>query len=97
MPASPSSHDHLLALGEAVARLGVAANRPAVDALVARARARGIRPVLVEILEDRTAPDVVQQRALGRLLVALAADADADDERRSGDRTSPRRSQLTAA
>ena len=85
MPTTRATTDHLLALGEAVARRGVAANRPAVDALVARARARGIRPVLVEILEDRAAPDVVHQRALGRLIVAVCSQAPAD------------RRQLTAA
>ena len=94
MPATTRANtDHLLALGEAVARRGVAANRPAVDVLVARARALGVRPVLVEILEDRTAPEPVHQRALGRLIVAVCAHPGG---RRPGD-PAPRRRHLTAA
>jgi hypothetical protein len=94
MPATRSRQDHLLALGDAVARRGVAANRPAVDALVARARARGVGSVLVEILEDRAAPEVVHQRALGRLLVAMAVDG----QRRPGEGAlPPRRRQRSAA
>ena len=72
--------DQLLDLADAVAADGVAAHRPAVAELVAWARTRGVRPVLVEILEDPTTPDAVHQRALGRLIVA-ACSAGAGDQR----------------
>lgn len=69
--------DQLLDLGDAVAADGVAAHRRAVAELVAWARSRHLRPVLLAVLDDPTVPDAVHQRALGRLIVAIARSADA--------------------
>lgn len=63
----------LIVLADAVVTAGFDANRPALDEVVASARQRGIRPVLTDIVEDDSAPRPVRERALGRLLVALAA------------------------
>ncbi|HSP02347.1 MAG TPA: hypothetical protein VLR27_02530 [Acidimicrobiales bacterium] len=63
----------LIVLADAVVTAGFDANRPALDEVVASARQRGIRPVLADIVEDDSAPRPVRERALGRLLVALAA------------------------
>jgi len=77
---------------------GVAAHRPAVDRLVRWARARGIRPVLLDVLDDPRSIEPVHQRALGRLIVAVCA---TDDDGRPGDPSpdpDPRRSrELVAA
>jgi hypothetical protein len=90
--------DRLLDLADAVAADGVAAHRPAVADVVACARERGVRPVLVEILEDPAAPEAVHQRALGRLIVALCAPASQGDDRRPCDPPDPStRRVLTAA
>jgi len=90
----------LLDLADAVAADGVAAKRPAVDELVRWARVRGIRPVLLDVLEDPTAIEPVHQRALGRLIVAVCATG-RDDDGRPGDPSpdpDPRRSrELVAA
>lgn len=47
----------------------------AVADLVVLARRRGIRPVLADVLADGATPRPVRERALGLLLVALAAHA----------------------
>jgi hypothetical protein len=89
--------DQLLDLGHAVAADGVAAHRPAVAGLVAWARQHQLRPVLLDVLEDPTAPEAVHQRALGRLIVAIARSAGGGD-RRPGDLVEPPPPrQLTAA
>ncbi len=62
----------LIVLAESVVADGFDAHRPAVTDLVAAARARGIRPVLADIVADATAPRAVRERALGRLIVALS-------------------------
>jgi hypothetical protein len=82
MTSSTPTMDQLLDLADAVAADGVAAHRQAVDDLVGWARARGLRPVLLEVLEDPAVPDAVHQRALGRLIVV--AGALGEHERRSG-------------
>lgn len=90
--------DQLLDLADAVATDGIAAHRPAVAGVVACARERGLRPVLVEILEDPTAPEAVHQRALGRLIVALCAPSTQGGDRRPCDPPDPSpRRVLTAA
>lgn len=63
----------LILLADAVVTTGFDANRPALDEVVATARQRGVRPVLADIVDDTSAPRPVRERALGRLLVALAA------------------------
>lgn len=63
----------LIVLADAVVTTGFDANRPALAEVVATARQRGIRPVLADIVDDASAPRPVRERALGRLLVALAA------------------------
>jgi hypothetical protein len=90
--------DQLLDLAAAVADDGVAAHRPAVAEVVAWARRRSLRPVLLEVLEDPTVPDAVHQRALGRLIVAIFR-AGGDDGQRPGDPVGPPSSArvLTAA
>lgn len=77
--------DDMLDLADAVAEDGVAAHRRAVDELVGWAKERGIRPVLVEVLEDPTVIDPVHQRALGHLIVAIFRWSGGDG-RRSGER-----------
>ncbi len=51
---------------------GLAAAEDDVAVVVAAARATGARPVLVEVLEDLTAPEPVRVRAFGRLALHLA-------------------------
>lgn len=63
----------LIVLAESVVADGFDAHRPAVADLVAAARDRGIRPILTGIVADTSAPRAVRERALGRLIVALAA------------------------
>ena len=88
--------DALLDLADAVAADGVAAHRPAVAELVAWARRRDLRPVLLDVLEDPRTPDAVHQRALGRLIVAACRAG--DDDRRPGDPAGPPRvRELSAA
>jgi hypothetical protein len=89
--------DQLLDLADAVAADGVAAHRPAVADVVACARGHGVRPVLVEILEDPSAPEAVHQRALGRLIVALCAPAPQGGDRRPCDPPDPARRRALAA
>lgn len=90
--------DQLLDLADAVAADGVAAHRPAVAEVVACARERRVRPVLVEILEDAAAPEAVHQRALGRLIVALCAPPSPGGDQRPCDPSDPpQRRVLTAA
>lgn len=60
-------------LAHAVVDEGFDAHRDAVADLVRSARARGIRPVLADVVADADAPRPVRERALGLLLVALAA------------------------
>jgi len=88
--------DALLDLADAVAADGVAAHRPAVDRLVRWARARGIRPVLLDVLDDPRSIEPVHQRALGRLIVAVCA---TDDDGRPGDPVAdhPRRAGVLVA
>ena len=56
-------------LAHAVANDGIARHHDAVARLVADLRRRdGVNPVLLDLLADSRAPDVVRERALGRLL-----------------------------
>lgn len=59
-----------------VAHDGAAAHDVEVTALAALAVEKGLASTAAEILADRTAPDVVRQRAFGLVTTALAA---ADD------------------
>ncbi|MGK2928172.1 MAG: hypothetical protein ACSLFO_01185 [Acidimicrobiales bacterium] len=56
-------------LAEAVVRDGFGSHRAALAALFARARRRGVTPVLVAVAADPTAPVPVRERALGRAVV----------------------------
>ncbi len=63
----------LIVLADAVVATGFDANRPAVTEVVMTARRLDVRPVLADIVADTTTPRPVRERALGRLIVALAA------------------------
>lgn len=67
----------LTGLAEAVVADGLERHTGAIADVVAAARRLGLRPVLADIVADATAPRPVRERALGRLLVALSAAADA--------------------
>lgn len=69
----PTAFDALLGIGEAVVADGFDAHEGAVAELVTTARSLGVRPVLADVVADRGHPVVARQRALGRLLVGLAA------------------------
>ncbi len=56
-------------LAEAVVADGFGAHRPALAALFAGARRRGLNETLVAIAADPTEVDVVRFRALGRVVV----------------------------
>lgn len=56
-------------LAEAVAVDGFGAHGTALGALFAGARRQGVNPVLVAVAADPAEPDVVRQRALGRVVV----------------------------
>ncbi len=64
-------------LAEAVVADGFAPHESAVAELVARARRLGAWPVLADVVADADAPRAARERALGRIVVALAAIADA--------------------
>jgi hypothetical protein len=72
----PTAIDALLQVGEAVVADGFDTHEEVVADLVAAARHLGVRPVLVDIVADRHGPTPARERALGRLLLALAAVAD---------------------
>lgn len=65
--------DALLGLAEAVVADGFPAHTAALADVVAVARRAGVRTVLVDIVADEASPVVARQRALGRLIVALAS------------------------
>ena len=65
--------DHLTDLAESVATDGFAAHQSAVAALVSQARRLGVCAVLTDVVADAAAPRPVRERALGRVVVALAA------------------------
>ena len=58
-----------LQLAEAVVADGFGAHRPALAALFAGARRRGVNETLVSIAADPDEVDVVRFRALGRVVV----------------------------
>lgn len=62
----------LRSLAHAVADDGIAAHEPAVAELVAAARSRGLCCTLVTVLAEPRAPSVARERALGRVIEALA-------------------------
>lgn len=72
----PTAIDAFLGLGEAIVADGFDAHEQALAELVATARSLGLRPVLVDVLADPASPVAPRQRALGRLLAALAAVAE---------------------
>lgn len=65
--------DRLLDLGEVITRHGVAA--VAVDLLLLAhdARDAGVEEVLVDVMVDEDAPDMVRERAFGLVACRLAA------------------------
>lgn len=65
--------DQLDGLAHAVATDGLDAHAAAVADVVRTARRLGIRPVLTDVLADAAAPRPARERALGWLLVAVAA------------------------
>lgn len=72
----PTAIDALLGIGEAIVADGLAAHEHALAELVAAARSLGVPPVLVDVVADPAGPSVPRERALGRVLVELAAVAD---------------------
>ncbi len=66
----------LLGIGEAIVADGFETHEPAVAELVATARSLGVRPVVVDVVADPASPHAPRLRALGRVLVDLAAVAD---------------------
>ena len=72
----PTAIDAFLGLGEAIVADGFDAHEQALVELVATARSLGVRPVLAEVVADPASPVAPRQRALGRLLAALAAVAE---------------------
>lgn len=58
--------------GLAVEREGLAAHEDAAARVVEAATTQGLRPVLIDILADRSEPTAARVRAFGRLAFALA-------------------------
>lgn len=79
----------LLDLAEAVIATGFESRRHEVAALVAAARALGVRPVLVDIVADPAAPRPARERALGRLVVLLSAEPARTDRAPAARTTEP--------
>lgn len=59
--------------GFAVEHDGIAAHEDAASIIVDAATAKGLRPVLIEILADPSEPSAARTRAFGRLAFALAS------------------------
>ncbi len=77
-------HEELITeLAERVATLGPAAVEPELQRFIREARRHNATLLLVAILADRTQPEVVRQRAFGRLHAEL------EQFRRSALRTAP--------
>ena len=65
-------HEELISdLAERVATLGPAAVEPELQRFIREARRHNATLMLVAILADRTQPEVVRQRAFGRLHAEL--------------------------
>lgn len=62
-----------IALAEAVARDGLGSHHDQVAGLIRLARAHGLRPALVDALDDRDGPEIARRRALGRIVLLLAS------------------------
>jgi hypothetical protein len=79
-------------LAEAVAHDGIGRHEDAIAAFVGEiSRLPGVCAVLLEVLADARAPAVARERALGRLLVAVArAESLARGTARPGDAAQPR-------
>lgn len=65
------SSSRRLALAESVAAEGFGHYEWVVGELISEARLHGIDEILVGILGDRSAPRVVRERALGRVIVSI--------------------------
>ncbi len=68
--------DDLADLGYRIDRDGLDAHLAAVRTLVRTARGLGISPVLCQVSLDPTAPDVVRERAVARLIRRVCAVTD---------------------
>lgn len=66
-----------IALAEAVARDGLEPHHDQVTGVVHLARSHGLRPPLVDALEDPDGPPVARIRALGRVVFLLASTSEA--------------------
>jgi hypothetical protein len=60
-------------IAHAIAMTGPRCQEPAVAAVAAAAERTGACPVLVAVLSDEAAPEVVRARAFGRLAAVLAS------------------------
>jgi hypothetical protein len=63
-------------LAWSVAQDGVEAHRAELLSVGREARARGVSPVLVDVLLDASQPEVARQRAFGAVAAALGAQPD---------------------
>ncbi len=70
------THSEAMQLAEAVVADGFARHRASLGALYAGARRRGVSETVVAVAADPTAPTVVRERALGKLVVAYCAAAE---------------------
>ena len=66
-------------LAESVVADGFGAHRAALAALFAGARRRGVSETLVSVVADPTAPEVVREQALGKLVVAYVRACERND------------------
>lgn len=58
-------------LADRLASLGPAAVEEELSRFIEHARERGVTPLLLSILTDRAEPDIVRQRAFGRIVAEL--------------------------
>lgn len=80
-----------LELAEHIVTDGFDHHLPALAELLADARHRGVRAILVDIVADPAAPTVVRERALGRVVVAVTRVEAARRRARPCPRSAPRR------
>lgn len=71
VPTAPDA-DTLTLWGFAVENDGIDAHEEAASIVAEAARDKGLRPILVDILADRSEPSAARVRAFGRLAFALA-------------------------
>lgn len=73
MTVTTTYEQQLARLGEAIAAAGVGRFENELAALATRARRHVVNPVAVEVLLDRSAPEVVRERAFSIVARGLVA------------------------